>query len=203
VDKLEYDAQDPTILKGFLPTAVIPENASINIPDFTTKINKDAFKATGAMPFPERINHLTFASSNTLTEIGASAFENCTNLSGQITFPTSLTAIGSNAFTGCSAITAIDLSNCALTSGSGTEGQFENCTSLTSVNLPGSFAGSLSPLPAKMFSGCTNLRSLTLNSPTVVAYGSGVFSGAPIVNGYGIVYVPLSLVSAYRNPASS
>ena len=45
----------------------------------------------------------------TVTKIAASAFKNCTKLTGTLAFPSSVTAIGEQAFAGCSGLTGLKL----------------------------------------------------------------------------------------------
>ena len=49
-----------------------------------------------------------------------------------------------------------------------------------------------------MFDGCTSLTSVTFQCNNVRPYGSQMFNGTPIASGNGRIYVPDSLVQAYK-----
>ena len=120
-----------------------------------------------------------------VTEIGASAFKNCTRLYS-IQFPEGLKIIGNNAFAGCTGLESIKLPNslehinyaafmgCRLLErvdlGLGVKvihgnkegytglGAFENCTSLTSISIP----SSVTEILASAFRGCSALETVSL-----------------------------------------
>ena len=104
--------------------------ASFNIAGWNsiTSIGKEAFKGTA-------ITEIEFPVS--LTNIGESAFEQCTNLQEVIFFQNgerSSLAIGARAFSGCSQLTSITIPG---TNGSTTIGSWalESCNSLSSITL--------------------------------------------------------------------
>ena len=68
-----------------------------------------------------------------VTSIGASAFENCSNLQS-VTIPTSVTTINSYAFYGCTKLGSVNLEEGLLTIGTSA---FYNCN-LTSITIPNS-----------------------------------------------------------------
>lgn len=70
----------------------------------------------------------------TVTKIGTSAFQNCSNLTS-VNIPNSVTEIGSIAFAGCTSLTAVNIPNSVTEIGSSA---FSGCRSLTSVNIPNS-----------------------------------------------------------------
>lgn len=119
---------------------------------------------------------------DSVTDIGASAFDNCTALS-DMTLPKNLKTLGWLAFTGCSSLKTLTMP-ASLTEGGGSafskctglkevyfeKGskavefmQFLGCTSLEKVVLP---AG-LERIGIDAFTGCTSLKSL--NIPASVA----------------------------------
>ena len=69
-----------------------------------------------------------------VTEIGESAFENCTSLTS-VTMPDSVTSIGFCAFYNCKSLTSVTIPD-SVTSIS--ESAFEDCKSLTSATIPDS-----------------------------------------------------------------
>ena len=102
---------------------------------------------------------------NTVTEIKAYAFNNCTTITS-VTVPDSVTSIGYNAFVNCPIETATIpamacefISNSALTTVTITSGTsiglyaFYGCTSLTSVTI----GNSVTSIGNNVFSGCTSL----------------------------------------------
>ncbi len=87
-----------------------------------------------------------------VTQIGMSAFENCTALT-KVTIPDSIKIISTQAFYGCTGLKSITLPN------SVTElymNAFGHCTGLTSIILP----DSVTSIGNWAFSGCTELRTL-------------------------------------------
>jgi hypothetical protein len=108
----------------------------------------DGTAATGTLTIPETktIDGVTY----TVTAIGESAFEMCTQLTGSLTIPNSVTTIGYSAFRICFGF------NGSLTLGS-------------SVTNIGSYA----------FEGCSDFTSMTLLSETPPTLGTDVFSNVP------------------------
>ncbi|MBR1670619.1 MAG: leucine-rich repeat protein [Butyrivibrio sp.] len=100
---------------------------------------------------------LTAATMTNLVTIGDSAFSGCTNLT-QMSFPKSLTSIGANSFLGCSIEGVVDLSGCAtLTLG---DSCFQNNNKMTSLVLP----DDLYVIPRKAFSGCSKLKDIVFGT---------------------------------------
>ena len=121
-----------------------------------------------------------------VTEVGASAFKNCTRLYS-IQFPEGLKIIGNNAFVGCTGLESVKLPNsleqinyaafkgCRLLErvdlgtgikaiygnydGSTGSGAFEDCTSLVTISIP----ASVTEINASVFRGCTALESVTFH----------------------------------------
>ena len=71
-----------------------------------------------------------------MTDIGYSAFENCTSLTS-VTIPDSVTSIGNWTFDGCTSLTSVTIGD-GVTSIA--YGAFRDCTSLTSVTFDGTMA---------------------------------------------------------------
>jgi hypothetical protein len=74
-----------------------------------------------------------FANNNSVTSIGASAFEFCSLTS--ITIPNSVTSIGGAAFYGCYELSSVTIGNSVTSIGSAA---FRDCLSLTSITIPNS-----------------------------------------------------------------
>ena len=82
--------------------------------------------ASGDLEIPEVIE------GGSVTSIAASAFSNCTSLTG-ITIPNSVTSIGASAFRGCSSLTDITLPDSLTSIGTSV---FRVCSSLTGITIP-------------------------------------------------------------------
>ena len=137
----------------------------------------------GALSIPEDINGLT------VTDIGANAFSNCTNITA-VTIPKTINTIGHNAFEGCTSLeTVIFRDNSTLIS---IDYQaFKGCTSLEKIVLP----SSLTTLGNQVFYNCSNLEEAYIkNTTNVLSLGSSVFS---YTSNDLVIYVPSSLYSSY------
>lgn len=107
-----------------------------------------------------------------LRELGSGAFSGCTALTG-VALPDSLTALGSGAFRNCSALTAVEFpAGITPASWSIGSGMLKNCTSLRSVKLP----KTVSSLDDDFFAGCTALEQIVLPD-SVTKIGSNLFNG--------------------------
>lgn len=129
--------------------------------------------------------------------IPSGAFEGCSNLS--VIDIHNATFIGANAFMGCSRLSYISLPNCKSIQGAypwgGWSGTFYGCKNLASISLPVcSYIGS------NTFMYCYSLSQITLGSASVCTLrDSNAFTGTPIKQGTGSIYVPSSLVDAYKS----
>ena len=107
----------------------------------------------------------------TVKEIGASAFTNCSRLQ-KINIPEGVTSIGASAFAGCKKLKQLVLP-------SGLQEIPEQlcnlCEALDSVKLP---AG-LTVIPQKAFTGCSSLRSIKIPN-SVTNIGNSAFAGCPL-----------------------
>ena len=104
----------------------------------------------------------------TVTKIGVSAFEDCTNFES-ITIPDSVTEIGWNAFSGCKRLISITIPDSVTWIGSCA---FQDCARLTSITLP----DGVTSIGVHAFSGCTSLTSITIPDG-VTSIGWGAFDG--------------------------
>lgn len=107
----------------------------------------------------------------TVKEIGASAFTNCSWLQ-KIHIPEGVTSIGASAFAGCKKLKQLVLP-------AGLQEIPEQlcnlCGALDSVRLP---AG-LTIIPQKAFNGCSSLRSIKIPN-SVTNIGNNAFAGCPL-----------------------
>ena len=141
---------------------------------------------------------LTTVSFPSCTSIGNSAFYNCTSLT-TVSFP-SCTSIGNSAFYYCTSLTTVSFPSC-ITIGNGI---FQNCNKLTTVSFP-----SCTSIGANVFYNCQSLSALYLNSVSKVTTlnNANAFTNTPISNStylgyFGSIYVPLSLVDAFKSASN-
>lgn len=108
-----------------------------------------------------------------LVTIGDSAFEGVTSNFTQFTVPASVTKIGAQAFKGITSLTTVNFAEQSKLETLG-EGVFQNCTYLSSIELP----EVLKEIPAKAFMGCTRLlynNTFTIGK-NVEKIGDGAFA---------------------------
>lgn len=127
-------------------------------------------------------------SNNVLSNIGYSAFSNCSSLTS-ITLPSSCLTIGGYAFAGCTLLASINLENVTLIG----NGVFQSCAALTSVNLSG-----LTNIPAYGFKDASSLTSVTFNSG-LLEIQEQAFSGADLSSVAFGDSVTLIGASAFKN----
>ena len=104
---------------------------------------------------------------NSVTSIGASAFNGCSGLTS-VTFSNSVTSIGASAFNGCSGLTSVTFSNSVTSIGSSA---FTNCSGLTSVTIP----NSVTSIGSSAFYGCCSLTSISIPN-SVTSIGDNAFN---------------------------
>ena len=152
------------------------------------------------------------------TQIGNSAFKNCTALKqlnsstdGIFNIPANTTIIGDSAFEKCSSVTDVLLdSNLKLTSIGASA--FSECINLERFNNQsgGNFfviPSTISVLNEKVFYGCVKLENLVFDEEVVTTIGVSAFSGCSnlttINDNYRTFYVPDALTTigrgAFRN----
>ena len=132
--------------------------------------------------------------------IGSSAFHLCSSLT-QVDLPM-CSYIGGNAFRGCISLSQVSLPVCsyiadgAYVGGLGNvSGTFYNCSLLTQVDLP-----MCSYIGNRAFYNCSSLSIITIGYSSVCSLGgSDAFANTPISSGTGSIYVPASLVDAYKS----
>lgn len=128
------------------------------------------------------------------SSIGFEAFYYCPRLA-TISFP-NCTNIGGNAFNKCAALTSVSFPNCTSIGTSA----FYSCTSLTSANFP-----NCSHIKSGAFSNCSSLTTLILTASSVVtldnitAFANTPMSKSTYTGSFGSIYVPVSLVDAYKS----
>ena len=123
------------------------------------------------------------------TSVGNSAFYGCSSLS-QVNLPV-CSYIGNRVFNNCSSLSQISLPMCNYIDSYA----FNNCGSLSQLSLPVcSYIGSFA------FGYCSSLSIITLEYSTVCSIStSEILYQTPIASGTGSIYVPTSLVDAYKS----
>ena len=104
---------------------------------------------------------------DSVTEIGESAFEGCTNLTS-VNIGNNVTTIGSEAFQDCFSLTSINIPDSVTKIG---DSAFAHCTSLTNINIP----GSVTKIGNSAFSGCSNLENVNIDNG-VTEIGDNAFN---------------------------
>ena len=187
--------------------------SSITIPNSVTSIGPRVFSGCSGLT--------SITIPNSVTSIGQMAFENCSGLTS-ITIPNSVTSIGTVAFRGCSGLTSIVVEdgntiydsrgNCNAIIETNTNKlitgckntiipnnvtviesyAFDNCTGLTSIEIPNSvtYFGE-----EGVFSGCSGLTSVTIgNGLTGICVGA--FSNCSSLTS---IIIPNSVTSILSN----
>ena len=153
---------------------------------------------------------LTTASFENCISIASSAFQGCTKLK-TLSFP-NCRSIYWAAFSTCTSLASVDLPKCTYLGGRAFQGctalittslplvkyiyssAFQSCKSLATISLP-----SITIIGSTAFGSCTKLSSIYLmGSSLCTLSGSSAFTGAGITSTKGSIYVPASLVDAYK-----
>lgn len=173
----DYDAED----------RIVTGTISIYTNSRVTNIGDNAFRSCSA---------LTTVNFPNVTSIGSYAFTSCFALTA-VSFPNA-TYIGSYAFQTCSALIAASFPN---VTGMGNY-TFQNCATLTTANFP-----KATNIASSAFYGCRSLMSAYfLASSTATLGNASAFHNTPMSNStytgsFGSIYVPASLVDAYKSAA--
>ena len=134
----------------------------------------------------------TYTIPNNITQIGASAFTQCYNIT-DVSIPSSVTTILNTAFLNCTALTSINIPDSVTSIG---VNAFNGCNSLTTVVI----GSGTSSILGSAFLNCTSLTSVTINRTTPPTLGNNdVFrntNNCPI-------YVPASSVETYKTASTA
>lgn len=144
-------------------------------------VNRAAFWSTG----------LQYINIESCEYVSEQAFQFCTSLK-EINLP-NCSKVSQQAFDSCHSLSSVSLPVCSILA----FGAFAHCYALSEITLP-----KVSYLRDSVFYQCSNLTSLTLLSNSVVSIESYTypFSSSPLsAGGSGKIYVPSSLVTAYKN----
>ena len=182
---------------GVYTTGEIKVAGDVNLISANIKNGVSIFGITGTFEdnSDKLINRsITECINNDVTTIGSYVFYNCRSLTS-VSFPV-CTSIGGYAFNGCINLASVNFPACTSIASQA----FRYCSSLTSANFP-----ICANIGSSAFGGCSKLASLTLGASSVCTlYNSNVFTGTPIsvstyIGNYGSIYVPASLVNAYKS----
>ena len=152
---------------------------------------------------------------DSVTEIGSSAFYNCSSLTN-ITIPDSVMSIGNSAFSQCTSLTNITIPNSVTTIGGWA---FSYCSSLTNITIPDSvteiefaafysclsltnitIGNSVTTIGYYAFVGCTSLTNIYCTStiPPTATLDSGVWDAFKSIGTSAKIYVPIGSGNAYK-----
>lgn len=119
---------------------------------------------------------------------GFSAFASCSNLIS-VSLP-ACEDVGAQAFRSCTSLSDVYIPNCTTVEAAA----FRDCKALQSISLP-----VCSYIGIQAFQS-TNINNIVLGSTSVCHLSeSNAFDSTPITSGTGSIYVPASLVDAYKS----
>ena len=157
-------------------------------PEYLMTINSNAFSGCHALTDPVFPEHLEY--------IGSGAYYNCTSIQNLV-IPDTVTYLGSAAFYGCKNLEYARVSKywekVGETSAGGwvtTKGPFEECTKLTTVELP----EGMTSIPGKAFQNTTSLQEIRIPD-SVTSIGKYAFQNT----GLKTVSIPegMTLIDSY------
>ena len=174
---------------------------TVNLP-YATTVGNGAFQGCHSLsqvslPVCSYIDGAAFQDCGSLTQVSLPvcskidvyALRGCNSLT-QIDLPM-CSYIGYSAFQWCNSLTQIDLPMCSSIG----IGAFNECSSLSQVSLP-----MCSYIDDGAFYFCSSLSIITIGYSSVCSlYASNAFGYTPIESGTGSIYVPASLVDAYKS----
>lgn len=132
---------------------------------------------------------ITTASFPVCGNVGASCFAGCRALES-VFFPI-CSNIAQSAFGNCYNLTKVDFPECKEIGWSA----FYKCKHLQTAFFP-----TCKSINVNVFASCTALSALLLSGSSVCSLGaSNTFNNTPIASGTGYIYVPSSLVDAYKS----
>lgn len=121
---------------------------------------------------------------NNVTNIGKSAFYGCSSLIN-IKIPINITSIGESAFSGCNVLKSIEIPDSVTDIG---RGAFSGCSNLTSVRLP----QGITDIESFLFSGCSSLTSVQIPNG-VTSIGAWAFGHCSALKSVDIPYSVISI----------
>ena len=154
--------------------------------EITNLDNSASFVASYAFAYNMNIQTVNLPYATT---VSSSAFFYCPSLI-QVSLP-KCSYIGRYAFWECVSLVQVNLPVCNKID----TFAFDGCTSLSQISLPMcSYIGNYA------FNGCSSLSIITIGYSSVCSLNSSnAFSNAQITSSIGSIYVPASLVDAYKS----
>ena len=143
-------------------------NGSAEKVDIPKTIDGKTVTKIGVSAFEDCTNFKSITIPDSVMWIGSCAFQDCARLTS-ITLPDGVTSIGVHAFSGCTSLTSITIPDGVTSIG---WGAFDGCESLTSITIP----DSVTEIGDRAFWGCISLTSITIPD-SVTEISSGAFSG--------------------------
>ena len=194
------------------PTAItIPEKVKINGVEINvTSIENEAFNICssltsieipssvteiGAVAFQSCTNlvKVVFEENSQLTTIGEFTFNNCSSLTS-IEIPSGVTEIREYAFRNCSSLTSIEIPSGVTEI---REYAFNDCSSLTSIEIP----SSVTTIGEYAFAGCSSLEKVVFEENSqLTTIGNGAFSGCSSLTS---IEIPSSVITIGESAFSS
>lgn len=142
-------------------------------------------------------DRLTYVRLPKVTTVGQRAFYGCTNLAS-ITMA-EVTSIGGTAFYGCEKLSRYT-AEATIESGIGA-GAFRKCSKLVRVDF--AEINTSKGIMSYAFEGCKQLRTLIIrNNDAPPKLTTTAFDNTLIAEGSGYIYVPASMVEAYKAAAN-
>ena len=151
----------------------------------------DNGKLYGRCVYLSSVNITNIVDKELITEVELpelTSMENTTFRSFYNLVSVSLPLVSDAYFYGCSSLTDVYIPNVDYLNGT-----FDNCTALSSVNLP-----KVSGFRNAVFRNCTSLTTVVFGYEGVIPYKNALFNTTPIGSGTGSIFVPASLVSEYQ-----
>ena len=168
--------------------------SNITIPSSVTSIGAHAFWSTKWLINKRKNNPLVIVNGilidgtlcdgkvsipNSVTRIGDSAFEFCSNLTG-VTISKSVKSIGSFAFDNCTSLKSVTIPSNVTSIG---DDAFLNCYNLSNITIP----SSVTSIGKNAFDSCTSLKSVTIPS-NITSIGDYTFANCKSLTSITIPY---------------
>ena len=158
----------------------------------TASVSKSSDNVSGDVVIVDKV--YVGGQEYTVTKIADSAFESCSNLTGELVIPNSVTTIGSSAFLCCNITGELIIPNSVTTIG---DSAFCS-TKITSVTI----GVGLTTIGSGMFSGCENLTGELIIPDNVTTLGDGAFCATKITSltiGTGLTTIGAGVFSSCEN----
>lgn len=199
----------------------------INLDNYASFVTSNAFNGNGNiqtvnLPYAKSVGNNAFQNCSSLKQVDlpvcsyieSAVFYGCNRLS-QVSLPL-CTKVMKDCFQDCKSLSQLDLPVCSYIDNTA----FWGCISLSQLNLPvcknigfyvfyGCRSLSQVSLPVcstigvNTFQGCNSLSIITIGYSSVCKLGgSNVFTNTKITSSTGSIYVPTSLVDAYKSAAN-